>query len=600
MLPRIPSLRAPAPWLVPVALLLSTSVPAVGQARDARIPAHGSLWLEVEPSLVNWSEQYALDSSNPDILDGQREPLYKHFDGAIADRLFPGPLPFIEALNEDAGALGFDPIEPGNFSLGELDFSDVTSQIRRLDLGFELGLLDRFAVGARAPFVLTDTDVAFAFDSAAATVTSATVAFAGSTFLEDMQGAITQLGALVADGSLMGPELAQAMALLEDADAFLTALETRVAQGSFVPTAPSLAGMQMTGRVDAFASSFDAFGITLPALALPATGSAVTLPGIFENAPVSAALPGSSRQGLLLGDAEVSLRVGLIDQITRREPAPGTRPAVPDSVARARAAERPAAVADSTPGDSARAARGDPAAADSAAAGAEGQAMAAGADRGGIRLRTTVGGLLRIPTGSPGFPPFGDPADFFDVPIGDGQMDVEVSLYQDIQLDGWVLIRSVARYGIQMADELPLRIHAPDRPYAFESTQAVVRRDLGDYLELTVRPALRLGSAIWVGLEYGYWRLQATSFSLPQPLPDVADASSLERETAQERHMLGLGFAYDLSEARSRDELVTGAVPVRPPWRFEVSMRRSMSGSGGRTPAALRFLATFRVPIEAF
>lgn len=600
MLLRIPSLRAPALWLASVALLFSSFAPATGQARDARLPAHGSLWLEVEPSFLNWSEQYALDSSNPNILDGQREPLYKHFDGPIADRLYPGPLPYIAELNEDADALGFDPIQPGDFSLGELDFSDMTSQMRRLDVGFELGLLDRFAIGGRAPFVLTDTEVAFAFDSVGATVTSAAVAFTESTFLADMEGAIGELGALIADGSLMGPQLAEAMALLEDADAFLAALETRVTQGSFVPTAPSLAGMQMIGRVDAFAGAFDQFGISLPELTLPATGSAVTLPGIFENAPVSAMFPGPSRQGLLLGDAEVSLRVRLIDQITRREPVPGTREIAPDSaMARPGAGEGEAAVADPAPGDSARAPVGEAAPADSVPGVGE-RAGADGAGRGGIRLRTAVGGLLRIPTGTAGFPPLGDPADFFDVPIGDGQMDVEVSLYQDIQLAGWILIRSVAKYGIQMADELPMRIHPPDRPYAFESTRAVVRRDPGDYLAVAVRPALRVGSAIWVGLEYGYWRLEATSFSLRDPLPDIEDASPLERETAQERHMLGLGFAYDLSEAQDRDELLASAVPVRPPWRFEMSMRRSMSGSGGRTPAALRFLATFRIPVEAF
>ena len=581
MPPRIPSPRAPAVWLVPVALFVSPPLAAAAQARDARLPAHGGLWLEIEPSLANWSEQFALDSSDPSIPDGAREPLYNHFDGPIASRLHPGPLPFIADLNRDAAALGFDPIASEDFSLGALDFSDMTSQARRLDIGFELGLLDRFAIGARAPFVLTDTEVAFAFDSASATVTSGAVAFAGSTFLEDMQGALTQLGALIADGSLMGPELDQAMALLADGGAFLTALEMRVTQGDFIPTGPSVAGMQMIGRVDGFVTTFGSFGITLPPLTLPATGSAVTLPGLFENAPVSGTFPRSSRQGLLLGEAEVSLRVGVIDQITRRAAgAAGAAPAAGDS-ARAAAADsvRPGAVDPTAPGPS------DPGGDD---------------DEGGVRLRTTVGALLRIPTGTAGFPPFGDMADFLDVPIGDAQMDIELSLYQDVQIAGWLLVRSVAKYGIQMADDLPVRVHPPDRPYSFESTGAVVRRDLGDYLEVTVRPALRLNSTVRVGLEYDFWRLEAARYSLSDPSPEVPAARPLELETAQTRHMLGLGFAYDLSEAQSRDELIAGVAPVRAPWRFEISLRRSIMGSGGRTPAAFGFLASFRVPIEAF
>jgi len=580
MLSRIQPLRGVSrTWLVPVALLLSGPAAVAAQVRDARIPGHGSVWLEIEPSLLDWSEQFALDSPEPEVANGEREPLFAHFDGPIAARLYPGPLPFIEELNQDAAALGFDPVAAQDFSLGSLDFSDLTDQTRRLAFGFELGLLGRFAIGARAPFVLTDATPSFAFDSTGATVTAGAVAFAGSTFLDDMQGALTQLGALIAGGTLMGAELDAATALQTDAQAFLGALGARVVDGRFVPTAPSLAGMQMIQRVDGFVASFDGYGISLPPLTLPATGSAITLASIFGDPPVSGMLPARSRQGLLLGEAEVSLRVGLIDQITRRRPIlPADSTAAPPARLRADSAAIAGDTA-SVPADT---------------------GSVSDARETGLRLRTTVGGLVRIPTGTAGFPPFGNPMDFLDVPIGDGQMDVELSLYQDVAFAGWLLVRSVATYGIQTADDLPMRVHPPDRPYAFESTETVVHRDLGDYFELTIRPGLILNSAMRIGLEYDFWRLQAASYTLDEPLPDVPDASPLELETAQTRHMVGLGFAYDLSEARSRDQLVEGATPVRAPWRFEVSLRRSLSGSGGQTPAAFRFLASFRVPVRAF
>jgi len=162
------------------------------------------------------------------------------------------------------------------------------------------------------------------------------------------------------------------------------------------------------------------------------------------------------------------------------------------------------------------------------------------------------------------------------------------------------LLRMVGRHGIQMADDLILRVHPPDRPFALASTQAAVRRDLGDYTQVTVRPAVRVNSALWVGVEYDYWRLGDASFTLLEELADVPDASPLELETGQTRHMLGLGLTYDLQEARSREDIIADRRAIRSPWQFSISMRRSISGSGGRTPAPFFYQATMRIPIGIF
>lgn len=575
MPPRIRPPNASLRALLALVTLLIGALPAAGQGRDGRIPAHGRLWLEVLPILENWSEQFALDSPDPNLVDGDREPLYRDYDGSIASRLFPGPAPFVADLNQDAAALGFNPVSEGALSFGALDFSDLTRQKRSLALGFELGLLDRLAIGARAPLVLTDVETSFRYDSAGASVTFGPASFAGSTFLPDARAAVTELESLIDGGTLMGPELEQATALRDATNAFLDALAARISGGGLIPTAPSGAGMQMLARFGEFAAGFESFGLALPELGLPETGSILDLPLLFEEPPVAGTIPGRSRQGLLLGEYEISARISILDGITRRESpsdSAGVRPPPDDS-----AAADSAVVL-----DSAGVARG-----------------AAGRPRL-LRLRTTVGALVRIPSGSPGIPPFNNPTDFVDLPIGDGQMDVELSLFQDIALARWLEVRSVATYGIQLADELRLRVHPPDRPYAFASTQTVVRRDLGDYLSLLVRPSVRLGSAVWIGVEYDYWKLEDASYALIEPLPDVPDASPLAVESGGSRHSFGLGFAFDMSEARSREQMAAGTTPVRAPWRFQASIRRSVSGSGGQIPALFRFAAYFRVPIRVF
>ena len=570
------------------ALFALSAETTMAQVRDARLPAPGRLWLEFSPVFWNWSEQFALDSPLPDSPDGAREPLFADLDGPIAARLFPGPSPFIDDLNLASGALGFDPVDASDFSLGSLDFSAVNAERRTLDLGFEMGILSRLAVGFHAPIVMTDFESRFAFDSLGASVTHGDLGFgAGNLFFSEARAAVISLDGLIAGGTLMGAELANAMALRDQTDAYITAFESRVAGGGLIPTAPSTAGVQMSDRFASFVVSFEALGLALPALALPMAATAADLPRWFQNEPVAGMLPRGLRRGLTLGEAELSVRFGVIDQITRRSAggAPPVEPRTGDP-----APDPPAAGAppDSVTGEAVTEAGTEPGTVDDG--------------RRGIRLRTTVGVLLRLPAASASGLPNEEPTDFVGIPIGDGQRDVELSVFQDVAFGEWLLLRAAARYGIQMADDVILRVHPPDRPYAFASTMAVVHRDLGDYFQLLLRPAISLNSAISVGLEYDYWRLSEGVYSIADPLPDspAPDATPLSVETSQSRHMVGVGITYDMSNARTREDLAADRTPVRSPWLFNLSIRRSVAGSGGQTPAAFMYAASFRFPIRVF
>ena len=105
---------------------------------------------------------------------------------------------------------------------------------------------------------------------------------------------------------------------------------------------------------------------------------------------------------------------------------------------------------------------------------------------------------------------------------------------------------------------------------------------------------------MWVGLSYQFWHLGDASFSIAEPLPGVPDASPLEVETGQTRHMVGLEITYDLSQSRSREYIIQDRSPKRNPWQFTIGVRRSMAGAGGQTPAAFRYAAAFRIPIRIF
>lgn len=551
---------SPTRRALPILLaIVSTAVAPVhlaGQFSDARLPSQGKLWLTVQPTLLNWSEQFAFDSS-AGIADGEREPLAAHFDGPLARRMFPPPFDLIQELNDDAEALGFEPVTEDDFSFGGLDFSAMRAQIRRLRLGVEVGVLDWVSVGARAPFTLTDMTVGFAFDSTA-TVTGNGAAFeSGAPFLMGAQSAIADLGSLISGGSLTGTALEEAIALRNATRLFVSTLGQRAAAGALIPTASSTAGTQMALRFAGFAAAFDALGLTLPELSLPEFATEDDFNSLFLSQGFADRLPRDTRNALGLGEVEVFLRVNLIDGITRRRPIPGRA--------------------------------GD---------GGAGSEPGADAERG-LRLRTSVGALARLPIRSRNLTIFGDPTNSADIPIGDGQTDIELALYQDIAFGSTFMIRASARYGMQRPDEAAFRFTPPDRPYGQEDLVALMRRDLGDYLAVLVRPSLRFNAALSVGLEYDYFRLPAPTYQFVGTVEGL-DPNTVAAEGAQTRHRLGVGFLIDLAEAGSVEELIAGAKPVRGAWQFGISLRRAISGSGGRTPASFRYGAELRFPISIF
>lgn len=489
---------------------------------------------------------------------GDREPLEADFEGSILSRLFPAfDEELLTDLNEGAEALGYDPLGLGDLSLGALDFGTLNVQAWRALASVRIGILDRVAIELGAPIAFTDVEPLFAWDTTAASLARAAAALPnGGSFLSGMEDARATLQQRVDEGTLSPEQQAAAVSLLDDSGLFLAALGARIEEDRFLPLAGSGAGSQMLGRFGALSDGFAAFEIELPSLDLQESPGVADLEALFTGEPLFGRLPGKRKSSVDIGEVEAGVVVGLLD----------------------------------TTGDRERR----------------------------LRLRTAVGAKIRIPIKDADAPPFRDRTDPFRLSIGDGQRDVELSAHQDLWLGSRLRLAAAGRVGIQAADELRVRVHPPDRPFARPEAEATVRRDLGDYVQLRLAPQLTLAEIMSVGLEYGYWRKGADAYRLLEDVPEIVDAGPLELETREVRHRLGIGVFYRPGERERRrgaqrpdagvpdaersDVERPGGVPEDGPlpWRLGLVFQWAVAGSGGRTPASQLLAATFRIPFRPF
>ncbi len=570
---------------------------AVGQVldRDAHLPRSGQLWIEAAPTFHNWSDQYALNSA--EVAYGSREPLTAHYGGPITARLFPGLDPLLELVNADAGALGFDPLTVSDVSMGSLDYGTINIDRREIPFRITFGILDRLALEVGAPLVRAHVEAPFSFDSAAANLVRADAAVT-QTFLDELASAQVQLQALIDAGTLTPEDQATAEALLQESGDFSTALAARVDEGSYLFTEGSTPGQQMTATYGAFATGYGSFGITVPGFGLPASANSEDLNAYFQRSPVLGQTPADATRGWSIGEIDVGLRIGLLDTFGRpqRPPAP-----VPPETAPAEVEGEERAVPAAAQ-DTADTGEADEVGAQEALPPAErvgldpvAQQMAAeealAAYESGFRLRTTVGVRYRFPVSDPDRDPFLVPDVFLQEPIGDGQADLELELFQDVGLGSHVLFVAGARYGIQLADELTRRVAAPDQPFAYGEQEAKVRRDLGDFFELRISPRLLLNDVLSVAAEYTYWSKKVDQYSVVEGT--VSSADPLAGETSEKRHRLGIGLYY---RTTTRYALGLNRLPVELAFIYQ----SSIGGRGGRTPASEVVTGSLRFPLQLF
>ena len=198
--------------------------------------------------------------------------------------------------------------------------------------------------------------------------------------------------------------------------------------------------------------------------------------------------------------------------------------------------------------------------------------------RGGFNVRSAITGVVRFGTGTPSAP-----ENFLDIGTGDGQTDVEIRSQNDFVMGRRFWTSVVGWYGIQLADQRPMRIAGPDDAIVGVYRTFPVQRDLGDYYAVAITPRLVLGDYFSLGAQYLYRHKNQDeytgTFTTTNLVGDTVtlDASILDRETAQRAHQISAGLVYSTLAAYAAG---------KTRWPIEVSYEHtaSLAGSGGRTP----------------
>ncbi len=495
---------------------------------DARIPGHGEVWIQFAVTYENWSQQYAQASAEFD--DGSREPLSSDYDRGIRRRYYPDAGPILADLNADSDALGFDPIPLDQFSQGSLDFGGITATQHAGWFSAQVGLFDRIGLDLAVPLVQTQVDPSFVFDPTFSTMATAPSAVPDPlTFFSQYASSLDQLKALIDGGTLSPAEQAAAQMLLADAAAFGTALERRVDLGLVLPLDGTPSGQQITSYYASLSSGFGDLGLALPPFNLTQATTAADLLRFFTRGFVLAEFPDTTTQGYSVGELEPAVKVRILDSFS------------PDNRA--------------------------------------------------LEARTAGQLLVRIPTGAADQSPYLNSDNFLSLPIGDGQWDVELALFQDVAYRSFLLNVGV-RYGIQLSDRLSVRVRAPRRRFPLALASAEVERDLGDYFSLRLSPRLRLGDIVAIGAEYDYWQKGRDSYTLAGAA-GVESAGALELLTSQSRHRLGVSASYSTLE---RFRQGRASFPVELWFTYQ----SAIAGGGGQTPASELLTISLLLPFRLF
>lgn len=513
-------------------VLVGLAPPAAAQTvvprtEDATVPEAGEMRFRISPAFQSWHERFGATGS------AEPRPLASFYNGALLARVFPGPDAFVDDLNADADALGFDPLTREQVEPGRLDVREINVDVRTLPLTVEAGLPWGLALDFTVPVVRTETESFFTFDGAGATLAPAAAALASPTaFFTAVSSARSQLQQQIDGGGLSPAERQQAENLLAASGAFVTALEARVGGNGFLPLAGTSPGAQIAAHYQGLADGFQDFGLSLPAFTLPETVDRASVDAFLAGTADGSGLGGAGH-GFTVGELEAGVRLRVLDSFRT--------------------------------------------------------------EGGGVQARTSVGARLRYTAGrAPDESPFSVPGRFLAVPVGDGQRDVELSLYQDLRW-GMLAVSVVARYGFQLADRLTARVHPPGLPLALPSVEAELERDLGDYVQARVAPRIALSEYLEVGLEYRLWRKEKDLYTLAEgegldePLASLGTAP-LELGTEALRHRLGVSASYGTG---------LGGPPASD---AEVGFVHQvvLEGSGVRTPVSGLTSFYVRVPVGVF
>jgi hypothetical protein len=207
-------------------------------------------------------------------------------------------------------------------------------------------------------------------------------------------------------------------------------------------------------------------------------------------------------------------------------------------------------------------------------------ATPSGDRRFGVRL--AVSPVFRVGTAPPDAP-----INWFDIPLGDAQNDIEVRGYADVVVGRHFSASFIGRYAMQLPDEELMRIpDAPGDVYLPRFREQLVRRDLGDFFEVEARPRYVFRDYLAISGLYLYRHKSEDRHTGQFVVPAVEtgglgeitlDASTLDAKTEAIEHRAGLGITFSSVPAFQRRR-------SRLPLEVSFMHVQSVRGLGGRTP----------------
>lgn len=481
----------------------------------------GHLRLDIDANYVTWSERFGLRSEGGSLVE-EVEPLGWNLS---SDALGSDRLPAAALSEARLRTLFGNP--DYRFNLGSTNHL-LAAHIRRVPLGFRLGVFRWLTVGASLPMVQRKLDSELVYSSGEANAGLAPSPSVSAPFMNEYRNALSEAHAAIAslcqvDDST--PECRTGRTVLEEGDAFLASLSTLFGEAVFFPLQGSVAGQDLTDRLEAVRTGLEDIGVASFMAELP-LGTPLDQAG-FDSLVVA---PVFGRDGLPLkgmdalwepGDLEVGAALQVLN-ITPRAPDPRASGETADS--------------------------------------------AAGPERdsgGGFGVRLGVAGTLRLGTGAPQ----DTLRDFLDMEVAEGQMDIEVRAFGGVDWAGRVGLTFDVRYGIASPVYVRRRIGPPDTGFAPRPPLETVQWQPGNYLEYAIAPQLLLTPELAVGFTYRSLSRGADSFA-----GDAADLAPLSLETDAEVRSMGVDVRYS--------SFLGGGFPVVARFGWEAAR----NGAGGRTP----------------
>lgn len=513
-------------------------VPAAGE--DASIPPFGTIRLGVTAGVSVFDERFSRAG------DGAREPFGTDFSG---DSVSIDRLP--SSLIAPAGIRALTGMSDLTLSLGRMDVR-LDGRVERLPISLEFGMLPRLSISATVPIVRTWANVLIApglgegatiginpalFDGTALARNTALVeAFATAT--AQLRERLDQCaGSVDPECDSINSDRAAAEALADTAEIFGSNLSSVYLNSAAVPVAATPAEQAIAARIAEMRDGFSAYGFTALADAPPLPVAATPLSNqdlqrlITDPAFGINADPLVRTERVAIGDVEFGARFLVIDAMGR-----------PDTAGRGPAA--------------------------------------------GIRF--AVGGLVRLATGKADVP-----FNLIDIGTGDGQRDIEGHALLDLMLGRRFGVSVASRYTRQLEDQVVLRIpEFAGAPFTLANRERLVDRDLGDIVQLEIKPRLAFGEYLAVGGYFAFIRKSSdrhtTALGIPPPQeaellePDelpVLDASVLDFGTEFRERRAGFAIAFSSLAAHARGR-------ARFPFELSYVHLRTTGGTGGLVPIA--------------